>query len=611
LESAQKSTSLNWVVAAGIVGADIGTSIFYGTGILFPIVGYLAPVFVLTTCLMMWAFKRTYEEGLALSPYNGGAYSMILRSMGRRAAVLAGALTIVSYLATAAVSSLSGGYYLSSLFEGGLSSSAVVFLSFIPIVLFGLLNTKGIEEPAKLVTLIAGLHFGLLLIIAIWGFSFLFINFDAIDFTKMQNIKPNGELTFATVMYGFAAAFLGITGFESAAQIVEELEQPTLKTVRRLYKTVVTLVSLTAPAISFLCLALLTTEQVESNLDTLLSQLASMLGGKFLLTVIVIDATLTLFAATNTAFVGFIGLATTMAKQGNLPQFLLKRLAHRYPSIQGYPLIALPFMFIAAFMSATVAGEVEIAAKVYEIAFLGVMVSFCIGVVLMRNRTMRRDTPVEYLSNKLFRIRGRVIPVVPLFSGLVLAMATFALLTHAQEDALLMLTVLLSGTLMLMAYYRWGVLEQRLEMRTDLRLGIGKYANASELPPDLPHHILAAGGNNARRLINSTIQHILKKTEHPFELIIFHAEEGKDPEGFFCELLQRVVSQQIAPIYRRDFILTVKILPGNLSEGLQTMKKVVDFETVYFGTGRDAFAADKLARKIEEELEVNVETLAI
>ena len=94
---AHKGSGLNWVIAAGIVGADIGTSVFYGTGILFPIVGYLAPIFVILVCLMMWLFKSTYEEGLALSPYNGGAYSMILRSVGRRAAVLAGALTFVTY----------------------------------------------------------------------------------------------------------------------------------------------------------------------------------------------------------------------------------------------------------------------------------------------------------------------------------------------------------------------------------------------------------------------------------------------------------------------------------------------------------------------------------
>ena len=43
--------------------------------------------------------------------------------------------------------------------------------------------------------------------------------------------------------------------------------------------------------------------------------------------------------------------------------FCFYRVAHKYPNIQGYPLIALPFMVIAMMMSALVAGEVEIVAK--------------------------------------------------------------------------------------------------------------------------------------------------------------------------------------------------------------------------------------------------------
>ena len=86
----RNKTHLNWFVSAGIVGADIGTSVFYSTGVLFPIVGYLAPLFVLATCLAMWIFKKTYEEGLAMSPRNGGAYSMILRTLGRRVACSGG-----------------------------------------------------------------------------------------------------------------------------------------------------------------------------------------------------------------------------------------------------------------------------------------------------------------------------------------------------------------------------------------------------------------------------------------------------------------------------------------------------------------------------------------
>lgn len=529
---------------------------------------------------MMWLFKKTYEEGLAMSPYNGGAYSMILRSVGRRGAVLAGALTFVSYLATAAVSALAGSFYLSSLFPD-LSSSHIVLLSFIPILGFGLLNTKGIKEPAKLVTLIAGLHFLLLIIIAIWGGGFLITHWDTISFQRFTS--PTISLSFSTLMYGFASAFLGITGFESAAQIVEELETPTLKTVHKLYKTVIVLVSLTAPAISFLCLILLSPLEIQNNLNYLLSGLAMKLGGKSLLTIIVVDATLTLYAAVNTAFVGFIGLAKTMAKQGNLPERLLWRVAHIYPSIKGYPLISLPFAIIALTMSALVAGEVGVLAKVYEIAFLGVMVSFCAGVILLRNRPLKTDTPKKYLSTLLFVFKDKQIPVVPLFSGVVLAAASTTLLVHSQTRVLLMLVFLLALTLLLMAYYRWGLLESRLESRNDLRLGLGKFKNTSDLPSNLPHYILCTGSIRGQWLINRALKHILKHEKNDFEFVIFHAEDGKDEDGFFFEQIQRIVSQQVAPLYNHNIILTVKILPGTLSEGLHTLQKQYEFKKVIIG----------------------------
>jgi amino acid transporter len=604
-------TSLNWIIAAGVVGADIGTSVFYGTGILYPKVGFLAPIFVLSCCLMMWLLKRTYEEGLALSPYNGGAYSMILRSLGRQASVLAGALTMVSYLATAAVSALSGAYYLTSL-STGFSESTIVLISFFPIIFFGLLNARGIKEPAKLVTLISGFHFCLLIVITIWGFIYLALNWSLIDFEKLQQLTPSGHLSFSLIMYGFAAAFLGITGFESAAQIVEELEAPALETLRKLYTAVIVLVSLTAPAISLLCLLILTKNEIDQNLSSLLSTLSYKLGGRILLYIIVFDATLTLFAAVNTAYVGFIGLSTTMSKQGNLPRFFIKRYAHLYPSIQGYPLIAFMFMAVAVFMCAVVAGEhgLGILAKVYEIAFLGVMISFCIGVVLIRNRQIRRDTPTKFLSEWLIITKNKVIPLVPFLSGIILFLALVTLVITASFDARSMLIQLLAFIVILMAFYRWGVLEQRLERRNDLRIGTGKFSGKRELPDDLKKFVLCAGGTGARRLIHSAIRKIKADfNESTFELVIFHAENTPDPEGFFHELLQRVVSQQIAPVHQSDdIILTVKVLPGDLVEGLQTLKKTVAFDSVFLG-GSPTKNSIALIETIKHDLEIEIHYL--
>ena len=614
MEHDKNKSELNWLIAAGIVGADIGTSVFYGTGILYPIVGYFAPLFVLTACLAMWLFKRTYEEGLAMSPYNGGAYSMILRSIGKRAAVFAGALTFVSYLATAAVSSLSGGFYFSSLFEGGLDQSTVVLISFIPVILFSLLNIKGIKEPAKMVTVVAICHFGLLILISIWGLGYIAFHFSEINFSKFGDFSSYPRaLTGATLAYGFAAAFLGITGFESAAQIVEILEHPTLFTVRKLYTVVIIMVSITAPVISIMCLTILTPDEVQSNINYLLSGLANKMGGRFLLTIIVIDATLTLFAATNTAFIGFIGLATTMAKNGNLPQICLKRVSHIIPQLEGYPVISLSLMAIVMFMSSMVAGEVDIAAKVYEVAFLGVMVSFAVGAILMRNKGFRKSTPTSYLSKSPIQLKNGIqIPIPPLLTTIILSFAILLLLTHANSDVLFMLTFLMGITLILMAYYRWGVLEDRLETHSDLRLGLGHFIhNVDELPENLPQHILCIGEHRVRRLISKTLNFVAEKYPGPFELTLFYAEEEESTSNrTFYEVLQRVVSQQIAPIYKdTDIILTVKILPGNLLEGLRTLKRSISPKAIYFGVGRDPDHSHEIREYIANEIELPITTI--
>ena len=608
----QEKTELNWLIAAGIVGADIGTSVFYSTGILFPIVGYLAPVFVLISCLAMWIFKRTYEEGLAMSPYNGGAYSMILRTLGRRAAVGAGALTFVSYMATAAVSSLSGSYYLSSLLFSETHLPSVVFMSFIPIIFFGFLNIKGIKEPAKLVTVVAIIHFILLFFIEIWGLAYISLHWEEVDLLKfIRFFSEEKQITLPLLAYGFAASFLGITGFESAAQIIEMMKKPNIQTLRKLYQAVILAVSFTAPLISFCCLAILTPEEVNSNIHHLLSEATEKMGGPFLKTILVTDAGLTLFAATNTALVGFIGLATTMAKHGNLPRIFLNRLLHKLPSFQGYPLIVIPFIFIVMGMSAIVAGQVDIAAKVYEIAFLGVMVSFALGTLLMRNKGFRKTTPLQFLSKNYITIRNQTIPLPPLFTGLILSFSMLVLIFTSDSQSLFMLTFLLAVTSLLMAYYRWGVLEDRLVTHSDLRLGFGQFSNKEleDLPNDLPMYVLCTGKSQTRHLITSTLEQIIRiENKAPFELILFYAE-GEDVESrelFFYELLQRVVSQQIAPLIKSSLILTVKILPGNLMDGLNSLNKSMNFKKIYFGTGHDPIHSHELKEAIAKELEISI-----
>ncbi|MBC6415325.1 MAG: APC family permease [Bdellovibrionales bacterium] len=607
-----KKKHLNWFISAGIVGADIGTSVFYSTGILFPIVGYLSPFFVLITCLVMWIFKKTYEEGLVMSPRNGGAYSIVLRSKGRRVAVVAGALTFVSYLATAAVSSLAGSYYICSLFSSEISLTTVVFISFIPILFFGALNTKGIKEPAKIVTAIASFHFVFLFIIGLWALVYIFFHFEELNMSKFLTVFSDSEkkINFPILAYGFASAFLGITGFESAAQIIEELKGPRIKTLEKLYRAVILAVSFTAPLISFVCLALLTPVEVEQNLNYLLSGLTEKLGGTWLKTILVINASLTLFAASNTALVGFVGLASTMSKNGNLPQIFLKRILHKYPSLEGYPFIILPFVIVTMGMSAFIAGDVKVGAQVYGIAFLGVMVSFAVGSLIMRNKGFKKSVSKKYLSQKIIKYKGVIYSLPVLLTALILGFAFCILIGNANSDVLFMLTALLAITSLLMAYYRWTILEDRLLTHFDLRLGLGSFSSQSmsDLSENLPKYVLCVSSTKTRRLIMNTLSHIKRLQKgSPFELILFYAEgEDQNENDIFYELLQRVVSQQIAPIIKYDVILTVKILPGNLLEGLTTLKSTLAFNDVFFGVGHDPIHTYELKDEISKELDISI-----
>ena len=161
-----------------------------------------------------------------------------------------------------------------------------------------------------------------------------------------------------------------------------------------------------------------------------------------------------------------------------------------------------------------------------------------------------------------------------------------------------------------MAYYRWGMLENRLVTHSDLRLGFGRFANQvfSNLPKDLPKYVLCTGKSQTRHLIFSTLQHIARTEQsNPFELILFYAEgEDVDDGEIFYELLQRVVSQQIASLITGDIILTVKILPGKLMEGLDTLKKTLNFKTAYFGSGHDPVHSYQLKETIAKELEISI-----
>jgi amino acid transporter len=596
---------LSWWLAAAIVGADIGTSVFYSTGVIWPMVGYFAPVIIAIVCGLMWFFKSTYQEGCSASPFNGGAYMMVLQTVGRRTAMIVGALTILSYLATAAVSALSGAYYIDS-FDNIMNwpVHSIVAVAIIPVVLFGLLNIIGIKEPAMIVFFIATFHFLLLLGMDFYG-GYLLATTPGIDITKVFRGAVN--VPAPNLLHGFAAAFLGITGFESAAQIVEQLKTPTWRTLQRVYLSIVILVGITAPVTSYLCLTLLTEPQIVQFKDSLLSGLAYREGGTPLQIVLVCDAALVLFAAVNTAYVGCIGLVTTMAKQGNMPSGLLRRWADKFPLFQGYPYVVLSFMVVSTLMILVLPGQVTVLGEVYGMAFLAVMISFAAGVVLMRVRMPLKIARSPFRSRWMLHLGPMALPVPAIVSIAALGFAEVIIILSSPDARNLGLQIFLM-ILLVMCFYRLGVIEDRLTELPDLRIGMGRYANANLPEPDeLPTYVVCTGGAKARNLATMIIKLLDREETGAKEIIIFHAEEESTRRGLMQELLQRVVTQQLATSFKdKDLVISVKVLPESLVDGLIALKRAHPFKRVFIGTGTDPAQAHAYARDLETNLGIHV-----
>ena len=363
---------LNQWLATGICGNDISSSCLYVSAIAAVFAGVLAPVVLLAVVLLLYLYKKVYTEVVEALPLNGGTYNCLLNSTSKFAAALAACMTILSYIATAVISSKTAVEYLHSIFP----SINVIEGTILVLGIFAVLAIIGITESAVVALAIFIFHISTLTVFCVLGF--ISIPSDFHIFKGNLATLPMGQDLLIAVCLGFSAALLGISGFESSANFVEEQDVGVFrKTLRNMLITV----AVFNPLISVLSLNLLPLEQIISNKDYLLAEMAHLMGGDTLTLIVVIDAAAVLSGAVLTSFVGVTGLVQRMALDQCLPQFLLKKnrrgTSHR---------IIISFFILCSSILLVTGGSLLSLAGVYTISFLGVMTLFGIGNILLKIR---------------------------------------------------------------------------------------------------------------------------------------------------------------------------------------------------------------------------------
>lgn len=371
---------LGQLPATAICGNDITSSCLYVSALTIGYAGPWAFVALLLVAGVLFLYRRIYGEVVGALPLNGGAYNVLLNTTNKTNASIAACLTILSYMATAVISSTEAMHYLHSLFHG----LPVMLATIVVLTIFLLLTIGGIGESSVVAVVIFILHLSSMAFLLIGGGWYLLNNGLEQAQLNFQAPLPAGSIGMA-LFFGFSTAMLGVSGFESSANFVEE-QQPGVfpKTLRNMWMAV----TIINPLMALLAVSVLPLTLVEQHQEALLSRMGQEIGGGTLATIISVDAVLVLCGAVLTSFVGVSGLVKRMTLDRVLPQFLLKE-TKRGSS----PRILILFFLLCLSVLLITAGELAALAGVYTISFLIVMAFFAFGNFLLKIKRARLPRP--------------------------------------------------------------------------------------------------------------------------------------------------------------------------------------------------------------------------
>ncbi len=366
--------------ATAICGNDISSSVLYVSALSITFAGKYAWLTLLIVAFVLFLFRKIYGEVVGALPLNGGAYNALLNTTSKSTASLAATLTLLSYMATSVISADEAMHYLHALW----SSEPIIPATIVLLSIFAGLTIMGLTESAKVASGIFTFHLVSMFVLSVSIIYYLSQHGLSV-FIDNWNLPTEGSISSA-IFFGFSASMLGISGFESSANFVEEQADGVFpKTLRNMW----IVVSVINPLMAFLALSIIPIPEIKMNYsNTLLTGMGEISAGNWLSIIISIDAVLVLSGAVLTSFVGVSGLLERLSLDRVLPPFFLKK----NKKGSSYRIIIL-FLLLSISILLITNGEVKLLAGVYTISFLSVMGLFVIGNIYLKVKRAKLPRP--------------------------------------------------------------------------------------------------------------------------------------------------------------------------------------------------------------------------
>jgi amino acid transporter len=355
-------------------------------GILYKPYGGRSAIFVGMTLVVFILLSIKYAEVAWRYPEGGGVVTVASRALHPFAGLLGGLFILVDYYLTAALSALSGVFYVSYLYPA--LTPLAVEVTIAALLLLGFLNWLGIKESAA-VSAVFAVAAALTQLVVVGAVAVSLGPAGVVH--SFQAMATGPRIAPVALLTGYAAAFLAFSGLESIAQIAPAMRQPRNRVAYRTMAAVVVTMAATSPL-----LTLWSTTLLPANSDTnqFISFLGAQVAGPLLGSTVAISGALLLVFASNTAIIGAYHVFIALTRMGFLPR-VLERRNHWRHTPQWAILLAVSVPVIVVYAAQA---DVNLLGDLYAFGLLGAFVLTCGALDIVRWRETRHRSPLGWLG---------------------------------------------------------------------------------------------------------------------------------------------------------------------------------------------------------------------
>ena len=364
------------------IGAMIGGGIFTALGRVAGLAGPFAVFSFLLGGIISFFTAHSYVKLISKYPSAGGEFVILRRGFSNpNIGNFVGILLWLGYSVTIALYASTFGLYVGEWFTeifhnpyfkdptSGLFSFPKLMAA-VAILLFMVLNLRGVKETGIVQNIIVSFKLGVLILLALVGFFYINpVHYQA-SANAVHEVAGSPAYTFFSgIFVGGAIVFVSYEGFQVIANTVEELKNPSKIVPIAMYVSVI-VVALTYMAVTFVSIGL-----IDGPIDeTALIQAVKFLG-PIAVTLITLAAIASTSSAINATILGSSRLAYVMSDWHAFPKKLAaisKKSSVPYISIMMTSLMS--YVFISL-------GQASKIAEVGSIIFLSIFLFINFSVI--------------------------------------------------------------------------------------------------------------------------------------------------------------------------------------------------------------------------------------